>query len=158
MRPVIPSAACPWRRARRCSRPEVAKLSGRSDRIDASVLAVWADALAAPNDASDTWIHGDPHPRNVLVTGGVITAVIDWGDVAQGDRASDLAAIWMLLERPETRRRAMAACRTATPATWRRARGWAVLYGVMLLDAGLADDPRMTAIAERTVERLLAGE
>jgi hypothetical protein len=33
----------------------------------------------------------------------------DWGDMAEGDRATDLAAVWMLLPQLETRRRAMAA-------------------------------------------------
>jgi len=51
----------------------------------------------------------------------------------------------------------MAACGAVTEATWRRARGWAVLYGVMLLDAGLTDDPRMAAIARATFARLVNG-
>ena len=51
----------------------------------------------------------------------------------------------------------MAACGEVSHATWRRARGWAVLYGVMLLDAGLADDWRMAVIARRTFANLLAG-
>jgi len=134
-----------------------ANLAAKTDLIDDRVRAIWTDALAAPNDAAPTWIHGDLHPRNVLVVDGRITAVIDWGDVAQGDRASDLSAIWMLLPGREARERAIAACPFVSAATWRRARGWAVLYGVMLLDAGLMDDPRMTAIAEATLARLIDG-
>jgi aminoglycoside phosphotransferase (APT) family kinase protein len=60
----------------------VANLGGKTDRVDARIKAIWADALAAPNDAPPTWIQGDPHPRNVLVADGRITAVIDWGDMA----------------------------------------------------------------------------
>lgn len=134
-----------------------ANLVGKTDLVDARVRAIWADALAAPNDALPTWIQGDPHPRNVLVVDGRITAVIDWGDMAQGDRASDLSAIWMLLPEREARQRAITACHSVSAATWRRARGWAVLYGVMLLDAGLVDDPRMAAIAEKTFNRLIEG-
>jgi aminoglycoside phosphotransferase (APT) family kinase protein len=134
-----------------------AGLAARGRPIDPAILAIWADALAAPDDAAPTWIQGDPHPRNVLVRDGRIVAVIDWGDMAQGDRASDLAAIWMLLPSPRARREAIAALPAVTPATWRRARGWAALYVAMLMDAGLADDPRMTAIAERTAERLIEG-
>jgi aminoglycoside phosphotransferase (APT) family kinase protein len=93
----------------------------------------------------------------VLTRPGRIVAVIDWGDIAQGDRASDLAGVWMLLPGVDARRRAMAACRLVSDATWRRARGWAVLYGVMLMEAGLADDPRMAAIAAATFERLIEG-
>lgn len=137
-----------------------ARMAGLEDKgveVDRRILAIWADALAAPNDASPTWIQGDPHPRNILVAGGKITAIIDWGDMAQGDRASDLAAIWMVLPGAEARRRAMAACGAVSEATWRRARGWAVLYGLMLLNSGLVDDPRMAAIARATFARLIEG-
>ena len=135
----------------------MAKLAGKTSLVDEKVRAIWSDALAAPNDAPPTWIHGDPHPRNVLVVDGRLTAVIDWGDMAQGDRASDLGAIWMLLPEREARQRAMTGLSSISVATWRRARGWAVLYGVILLSAGLVDDPRMAAIGEQTFSRLIAG-
>src|SRR5262249_26099843 len=35
-------------------------------------------------------IHGDCHAANVLVDSGGVTGVIDWGDSAAGDRATDL--------------------------------------------------------------------
>jgi len=135
----------------------VAGLANKGALLEPRILAIWEDALAAPNDAAATWIHGDPHPRNVLVADGRISAIIDWGDMAQGDRASDLAAVWMVLPSRDARQRAMAACGDVSEVTWRRARGWAVLYGVMLLDAGLADDPRMASIARATFERLIEG-
>jgi aminoglycoside phosphotransferase (APT) family kinase protein len=138
-------------------RDRMTKLRGRSRAIDTSVLALWADALAAPTSSMSTWIHGDLHPRNVLCRHGRITGIIDWGDVAQGDRASDLAAVWMLLPDIDTRRRAMAACVTVPKNTWTRARGWAVLYAAIFLDAALESDPAMTAIAERTLARLRQG-
>lgn len=135
----------------------LAKLDGKTDILDRRVHALWSDALAAPNDTAPTWIHGDLHPRNVLIDNGCLTGVIDWGDLAGGDRACDLAAVWMLLPQLESRRRAIAACRTVSDATWRRARGWALLFAVILLSAGLVDDARMTAIAERTIARLWEG-
>lgn len=135
----------------------VAKLEGRTTLLDARVPALWSDALAAENDAAPTWIHGDLHPRNVLVEKGRLTGIIDWGDMARGDRAVDLAAVWMLLPELESRRRAIAGCRSVSAATWRRARGWALLYSVILLSSGLVDDSRMVAIAERTLSRLWEG-
>jgi aminoglycoside phosphotransferase (APT) family kinase protein len=133
-----------------------AKLADRAPITD-DIRAVWADALAAPDDAAPTWIQGDPHPRNVLVRGGRLVAVIDWGDMARGDRASDLAGVWMLLPDRSARERCLSALPDVSAATWRRARGWAVLYGAMLMDAGLVDDPRMAAIATATFERLRVG-
>jgi aminoglycoside phosphotransferase (APT) family kinase protein len=135
----------------------LAKLHGKTDILDGRVKALWNDALAAANDTAPTWIHGDLHPRNVLVKAGCLTGVIDWGDLAGGDRACDLAAVWMLLPQLENRRRAVAACRSVSAATWRRARGWALLFAVILLSSGLVDDARMVAIAEHTIARLWEG-
>jgi aminoglycoside phosphotransferase (APT) family kinase protein len=135
----------------------LASLRDKTGMIDRRVHALWSDALAAPNDMAPTWIHGDLHPRNVLVEHGRITGVIDWGDVARGDRAADLAAVWLLLPQLESRKRAMAACPAVSDATWRRARGWALLFAVILLSSGLVDDARMVAIAERTINRLWEG-
>jgi aminoglycoside phosphotransferase (APT) family kinase protein len=133
------------------------KLRGRSTSIDAAIVEIWSDALAAPIDAAATWIHGDLHPRNVLSVCGRIEGIIDWGDLAQGDRASDLAAVWMLLPSIESRHRAIAACPTVSGATWVRAKGWAALYAAIFLDAALESDAGMVAMAERTIERLKTG-
>ncbi len=135
----------------------LASLAGTGRPIAERILAMWADALDAPNDAAPTWIQGDPHPRNVLVRNGKLVAIIDWGDMAQGDRASDLSAIWMLLPSRASRERAIAALPSVSAATWRRARGWAAQYGALLLDAGLINDPPMVPVAERIFERLIAG-
>jgi aminoglycoside phosphotransferase (APT) family kinase protein len=132
-------------------------LAAASGLITGRHHALWESALAAPLDDPDTWIHGDLHPRNVLVSDGRIDAVLDWGDIAQGDRATDLAAIWTLLPDRESRRRAMTSSRAVSLHAWQRARGWALLLAVILLDASIGADPRMTAIAQRTLQRLLEG-
>ena len=48
-----------------------------------------------------------PRPKR-LSQGWLYQRRIDWGDMASGDRATDLAAIWMLLPSRESRERAMA--------------------------------------------------
>lgn len=131
-------------------------LAGKTGLISDGMMDLWRAALATPVDGAPTWLHGDPHPRNVLVQDGRITAFIDWGDMAQGDRASDLAAIWMLLPDRAARNEAIALC-GASEATWTRARGWAVWYGAILLSTGLANDPRMITIAQRIFARLDEG-
>jgi aminoglycoside phosphotransferase (APT) family kinase protein len=135
----------------------LAKLRGKTDMIDRRIHMLWSDALAAANDTAPTWIHGDLHPRNVLIEKGRLAGVIDWGDLACGDRAADLAAVWLLLPQLESRQRALATCGSVSDATWRRARGWALLFAVILLSSGLVDDARMVAIAERTINRLREG-
>jgi aminoglycoside phosphotransferase (APT) family kinase protein len=98
-----------------------------------------------------TWLHGDLHGRNVLTKGGRLAAVIDWGDLASGDPACDLAAVWMLLPQAAARAQALAAY-APSAATERRARGWAALMGVML--ASIASNPRMPAMGLAIIARL----
>ena len=155
--PHNPYRGVPLEQRRATFEQRVARLAGRTDLVSASVLDAWGDALAAAPETNPTWIHGDPHPRNVLVVDGRLSGVIDWGDVARGDRAADLAAVWMLIGSREGRERAIAACRSASTDAWRRARGWAALYAVIFLDAGLTDDPAMAAIGALTLERLREG-
>lgn len=121
--------------------------------ITPRIWRVWDEALSAPLDVPSTWLHGDLHPRNVLVRGGAISGIIDWGDITSGDRATDLAAIWMLFDDPRARDQALAAY-GCSEATLLRARGWAALFGVILLDSGLVDNPRNAAIGERTLRRV----
>ena len=130
-------------------------LKPRTDLVNDRALAIWAAGASAPVDLEGLWVHGDPHPRNVIVRNGKLRAFIDWGDMTRGDPAVDLSSIWMLLESPAARLSAMEAY-GASEATWARARGWAMYYVVVLLAAGLNDDVRMKSIAEKTLARLLA--
>jgi aminoglycoside phosphotransferase (APT) family kinase protein len=129
-------------------------LAGRTDLLTPQIRRVWEDALAAPLDVPPTWLHGDLHPRNLLLEAGALSAVIDWGDICAGDRATDLAAIWMLFADPQARAVALDAYGDLSAATLRRARGWAVLFGVMLLATGLVDHPGHARIGERTLRRV----
>jgi aminoglycoside phosphotransferase (APT) family kinase protein len=133
------------------------RLEHVTSSITAEVRRIWRAALAAPADVATTWIHGDLHARNVLVERGRITGVIDWGDLAAGDRATDLASIWMVFAQPEARAAAIRACGEVSDATWARARGWAVLFGVLLSDSGRIDQPRLEVMGRRTLERVASG-
>ena len=133
------------------------RLETRTQLITPVMWRMWRAALMAAVDVTPTWIHGDLHPRNVLVEDGLFSGIIDWGDIATGDRATDLAAIWMLFEDPQARRLAFSAYGTVSHNTYMRAKGWAIGFGVTLLDAGLEDDPRHAAIGEQTLRRVAAG-
>jgi aminoglycoside phosphotransferase (APT) family kinase protein len=133
----------------------IARLATRTQLISPAIKSIWRQALSAPLDYSKTWLHGDLHPRNVLVEAGQITGVIDWGDITAGDCAADLASIWSLFSASEARQEALATYNVVTEATLHRAQGWAVLFGVMLLDTGLVDDPRHATIGERILRRLV---
>jgi aminoglycoside phosphotransferase (APT) family kinase protein len=122
--------------------------------LDPAIRRAWEAALRAPCDIGSTWIHGDLHARNVLVEGGEICGVIDWGDLAAGDRATDLAAVWILFATRRARESAIAASPEVSEATWARARGWAVIFGLVLAELR---DPRHARIGARTLQHIAEG-
>lgn len=132
----------------------VQALESRSGALDARLHRIWEQAVRTPIDMAPTWIHGDPHARNVLVRNGRLVAVIDWGDLARGDRASDLAAAWMLLPQAQQRERFMSRCRGVSMPTWTRARGWALMYALVVLRSG---DLEHRQPGQATLRRLCEG-
>ena len=129
------------------------RVAQTTDVITPAVRAAWHDALAAAANTERLWLHGDLHPLNILVSRGRITGVIDWGDLTAGDVATDLAAFWMLFDSP-IRERALRAYGPVDDHLRARAMGWAILFGVMLLDTGLVDHPRHAAVGAAILRRL----
>ena len=129
------------------------RLANRNVLITSRIRRTWRSALRARQYASPTWIHADLHPRNVLAQEGKITGIIDWGDISSGDRATDLAAVWMLFSDRAASERALLDY-GADADTVLRAKGWAVLFAVMLLDTGLQDHPRHAAIGDAALRQL----
>jgi aminoglycoside phosphotransferase (APT) family kinase protein len=67
-------------------------------RRRASVDRLLADAAALPPPQPTVVAHGDLHVRHVLVDdAGVLTGVIDWGDVCRADPSIDLMLLWSFL-------------------------------------------------------------
>lgn len=124
------------------------RVAVQTGTIAPRLRSLWQQAIDAPIDVEPTWIHGDLHPRNILVNQRGITGVIDWGDLAVGDRATDLAALWGLFPEPQLRQQAIETYGKISEATLARARGWAILFGVVLLDSGLVDHPQHAAIGQ----------
>lgn len=120
--------------------------------ITPTLRSLWQQAIDAPIDLEATWIHGDLHPRNILVDKGGRTRVIDWGDLAAGDSATDLAAFWYLFPEPQIRRLAIETDGEVSEATLARAKGWAILFGVVLLDSGLVDHSQHAAIGQKILQ------
>ena len=113
-------------------------------------VRAWEEALAAPGAVERCWLHGDLHPRNVLVRDGLLASILDWGDLGAGDPATDLAAAWMLFEDVEVLLDAYG----AGEALVARARGWAVVFGVLL--ATIDDSPHYRAVGRETLRRVSA--
>jgi aminoglycoside phosphotransferase (APT) family kinase protein len=130
------------------------RLESTTHVISSEIRYAWQLALETPVAGEAAWLHGDLHPRNILVENGVMTGIIDWGDLTAGDVATDLASIWMLFGDRLSRRRALQAYGVISPATLQRARGWAILFGVVLLETGLVDNPRHMVIGHKTLSRI----
>lgn len=135
----------------------LATVDGQVDR--GAVLAAWETALAAaPWSGAPAWLHGDPHPANILIRDGRVSGVIDFGDVTAGDPASDLSLAWMLL--PASCHDAFLAAYAAagngavSAATWARGRGWALHLALVFL-AWSADNPQLHDVGRRTLDAVL---
>lgn len=116
---------------------------------------VWDRALAGSEwERAGVWIHGDLHPANVLCRDGRISGVIDFGCLGVGDPAYDVSAAWTLFG-PAGRERFRAAL-DVDEATWRRAHGWAVSFGVMVFPYYRDTNPGLVEIARFTVAQALA--
>jgi aminoglycoside phosphotransferase (APT) family kinase protein len=126
-------------------------VSARLERLGVIALArLWRWALDTPPPHESVWIHGDLHPRNVVVRDGAISGLLDWGDMAASDRATDLACAWTLFEAPA--REVFLDAYQATPAERARAVGWAVSFASGMLDSR---DARHVPIGEVIARRLL---
>jgi aminoglycoside phosphotransferase (APT) family kinase protein len=111
-------------------------------RIDAdAVLAVWEQARAARSTAPRVWVHGDVAPSNLLVRGGRLCAVLDFGCAAVGDPACDLAIAWTFFDAES--RAAFRERLAPDDGAWARGRGWALWKALLTLArAGAGDADR----------------
>ena len=152
----------PWRSIPLDARTE--RLHAHLDQLHDSVnreriLALWDRLVVTPRwSGPPMWIHGDLHPGNLLIHDSALAAVIDFGDIACGDPATDLSVMWMLLP-PEHREALFEAAghNRANPADeemWRRARGWALAIGVAVLALGQDGNP-LAELGRRTIESAL---
>ena len=127
-----------------------------ADQADvAAVRRAYDDALAAPAyDGPPRWLHGDMHPANILVSGGRVSAIIDFGDITAGDPASDLSVAWMTLPL-DVHQAFLSAYGGVDESLRRRARGWALCLAVAFL-AHSADNPQINHIGRRTLAAVLS--
>lgn len=99
------------------------------------------------------WLHGDLHSANVIVDGGKINAVVDWGDICAGDPACDLAVAWMLFDESD-REVFFREYGKATQDLFQRARAWALLFGLIYWRSSEGDD-LMGRMSRSVLDRVL---
>jgi aminoglycoside phosphotransferase (APT) family kinase protein len=119
-----------------------------------AVGACWEAALGAMWAGPPVWIHGDVAPGNLLVRDGRLSGVIDFGQTAVGDPSCDLAITWTFLQGEG--RAAFRAGVQLDPATWARARGWALWKALIVAAALPGANPRDADRALEVIEEVSA--
>jgi aminoglycoside phosphotransferase (APT) family kinase protein len=120
-----------------------------SREIDAAgATEVWEAAVDAKWEQPPVWVHGDITGSNLLVQGGRLSAVIDFGCSAVGDPACDTTIAWTFFAGES--RRAFKSQLPVDEATWARGRGWA-LWKALIVHV---DDLSTPGHAKRSAARL----
>lgn len=128
-----------------------------ADEIDAAAaLAVWETALAAAWHGPPVWFHGDVSAGNLLIDGGQLSAVIDFGCAGVGDPACDTVMAWTFFTGES--RQVFVDALAVDAATWARGRGWALWKALMTLAEYLHTDAVKAAEARRVLGEVLKGE
>lgn len=99
------------------------------------------------------WLHGDLHAGNIIVDGGRISAVVDWGDICAGDPACDLSVAYSMFS-GESRTAFLDAYGPDDLGLRGRARAWAVHFGLAYLASG-EGDPMIAALGWRVLASAL---
>jgi aminoglycoside phosphotransferase (APT) family kinase protein len=113
---------------------------------------VWETALATTWHGGPVWVHGDVAAGNLLVRGGRLAAVIDFGCSGVGDPACDLVIAWTFLSGQSRE-----AFRVALPldaGTWARGRGWALWKALITFAGNLQSDQAAAATARRVIDEV----
>lgn len=120
-----------------------------------AVAAVWERCLRAPVwDGSPVWRHGDLVTPNLLVEGGRLNAVIDFGAAGIGDPAADVIAAWSVFG--AIGRASFRNALDVDDGTWARARGFALHQALLIIPYYPRTNPGFVATAKRTVQEVLA--
>ena len=120
-----------------------------------ATTSAWEHALESPAwEGTPVWVHADLLRPNVLIRGGRICAVIDFGGIGVGDPAADVIAAWSVFGHAgrETFREALG----VDDGTWNRARGFALHQAALIIPYYVETNPEFVKLAKRTVEEVLA--
>ncbi|MER5603797.1 aminoglycoside phosphotransferase family protein [Streptomyces sp. NPDC002265] len=119
-----------------------------------AATAVWEETLRAPVwDGPPVWLHADLMPGNLLVDGGRLTAVIDFGCLGTGDPACDLFPAWNLL--PAKAREVFREALCVDDATWIRGRGRTLSQALIALPYYRKTNPAMAQNARHVIRTVL---
>lgn len=130
-------------------------MSVLKDKIDVGVATeVWEKALATIWPSKPVWVHGDVSVGNLLVQDGRLIGVIDFGQLAVGDPACDLAIAWTLFKGES--RETFRAMLPLDDGAWARGRAW-TLWKALIIAAGITNSNAAEAKQSfRIIDEVLA--
>ncbi len=129
------------------------RLKRTNDLVNDRIIELWQTAIAEPIARNQSLIHGDLHPRNIIIHDGRINAVIDWGDITSGDVATDLASFWMMFDDADIRQEGLNHY-GADRSTINKSIGWAIFFGSVFLDLGTMADNEYADAGQRIFRNL----
>ena len=150
------SRGAPLRHVDEAARAALARLRDDDDGLDLEAAeAAWDRCVSAPDwEGEPVWLHGDLQPGNLVVHGGRLAAVIDWGALGVGDPATDVApALWTFTG---SARQAYKEAVAPDEATWLRACGWALAPSLTGIDYYRHTFPRMAEHGRHMVRAVVA--
>jgi aminoglycoside phosphotransferase (APT) family kinase protein len=119
-----------------------------------AAAAVWEEALRAPDwDGPPVWLHADLMPGNLLVDGGRLASVIDFGCTGLGDPACDLFPAWNLL--PRDAREVFREALGVDDETWIRGRGRTLSQALIALPYYRRTNAAMARNARHVIRAVL---
>ncbi|MEN0128757.1 MAG: phosphotransferase [Brevundimonas sp.] len=134
------------------------RLAGLALPDSARILDRFTELASVPAwTGPAVWVHGDPHPANLLAHDDRLRAVIDFGDVTSGDPACDLATAWLTFDAPARaafRARIDARC-DWDDAMWQRAQAWALHLSVVM-QMHPVEYPHLAAVGRHGLGQALA--
>jgi aminoglycoside phosphotransferase (APT) family kinase protein len=124
------------------------------DEIDVlRVTAVWERALDSEWPGPPVWFHGDVARGNLLVAGGRLGGVIDFGTSGVGDPACDTVIAWTLL--PDDAAQVFRDALGLDPDSWDRGRGWALWKALITIAEHRESDHSSADEAREVLRRVL---
>ena len=129
-------------------------LKSLKSKLDANLCRRIWDAGAGTNwNHNHVWVHGDISPGNLIIFGGRLSAVIDFGLLSVGDPSCDLAIAWTYFDRDSRKY-----FREGLPIdddAWKRGRSWALWKALILAAEIASSNPVETALSKRVINEII---
>lgn len=117
------------------------------------LLTIWNNACASTWNRPPVWLHGDLAPSNIILKNGILHGIIDWGGMAIGDPACDLAIAWTFFDYES--REIFKHVLNLDNQTWDRGCGWALWKALIIYAELPGTNPLGKEESQQILDRIL---